>query len=140
MIDPSPHPSSPPEWAPRRRWGVLDFLIALVLLGTGIGTLPLLTAGPGKEARVLLEGKPVARLRLTGEARIITVAGKLGDMQLQYGESGVRVLSAPCPQQICVRQGWVKRSGSRIICLPSHIVVAVGGKAQDASAPDGVTF
>jgi hypothetical protein len=129
-----------PEWAPRFRFGVLDAAIVALVLAVGVWSWPLLMAGPGRIAVVRVDGEAAARLQLTGKERQMTVQGRLGPLLLEYGEQGVRVLAAPCPNQLCVHQSWVKRAGGRIICLPSRIVVALDGSSGTSAAPDGVTY
>lgn len=44
--------------------------------------------------------------------------------------------SANCPDQICVRTGWIEYEGETIVCLPHKIVVSLngGGNGYDAVA------
>jgi hypothetical protein len=134
-------PAQPvPPWAPRFRFGGLDAVIVAMVLATGVWSWPLLMAGPGRVAVVRVDGKAEARLQLTGKERQMTIQGRLGPLLLEYGERGVRVLAAPCPNQLCVHQSWVKRAGGRIICLPSRIVVALDGNSGGSAIPDGVTY
>lgn len=129
-----------PPWAPRFRFGLFDALLIVAVLGASAWTWPLLMAGPGREAVVMIDGKAEARLQLSGSTRQMKVTGRLGPVLLEYGEGGVRVAAAPCPNQICVHQGWVKRAGARIICLPSHIVIALSGPSGQGKSPDGITY
>ncbi len=129
-----------PPWAPRFRFGFFDALLIAAVLGASAWTWPLLMAGPGQEAVVMIDGKAEARLQLSGGTRQMKVTGRLGPMLLEYGESGVRVVAAPCPNQICVHQSWVKRAGARITCLPSHMVIALSGQSSQGRAPDGITY
>ena len=34
---------------------------------------------------------------------------------------------ADCPDELCVRQGWIEYDGQSIICLPNKITVMVSG-------------
>jgi hypothetical protein len=131
---------SHPIWAPRRRFGPLDLLLVLLILGGTILAWPLLWAGPGRVAIVRVNGKAEAKLQLVGSQREWLVQGKMGPLKLAYGSEGVRVLAAACPNQICVHQGWVKRAGARLICLPSHVVIAIDGSVGEAQGPDGITY
>lgn len=44
--------------------------------------------------------------------------------------------SANCPDQVCVRTGWIEYEGETIVCLPHKIVVSLngGGNGYDAVA------
>jgi hypothetical protein len=137
---PAPAPADTPSWAPRRRFGFLDIFIVIVVAAMAITAWPMLMAGPGRTAVVMIGGKPEARLQLVGGQRELLVTGDLGPMRIVYGGEGVRVLAAPCPNQICVHQGWVKRAGARLICLPSHMVIALDGGSAQSQGMDGVTY
>ncbi len=55
----------------------------------------------------------------------------------------VRMARSDCPDQVCVRTGWIAAPGKTIVCLPNRIVVRIEGEtgagADDASpAPDAV--
>lgn len=43
----------------------------------------------------------------------------------------VSITQADCPDQLCVKQGTISRSGQSIVCLPNQVVVSVQAK-QDS--------
>ena len=47
------------------------------------------------------------------------------------------MISAKCPDKLCVQQKAISKSGESIICLPYKIVVRVEG-AKDASDYDSI--
>ncbi len=52
-------------------------------------------------------------------------------------ESGsVRMTSADCPDQICIRQGKISTEGAMITCLPNRVTVQVMG--DDAAGETGL--
>ena len=56
-----------------------------------------------------------------------------GDYTLEIGHGQVRILSAPCANQDCVRTGRISRAGQSIVCLPGRFVVqltAAGGSSD----------
>jgi hypothetical protein len=119
-----------------------DFVLLALILAAGVKTLPWLWTGTGRVALVRVENRDVMRLELHGQNRRATVAGALGPVELEWGEAGVRVTAAPCPNQICVRSGRILRKGHRLVCPPSHLAVAVekGPDIRDPEAVDAVTF
>jgi hypothetical protein len=42
----------------------------------------------------------------------------------------IRMLKANCPEQICVKQGWIKDPGASIVCLPGEIIIHIDGPAD----------
>lgn len=104
-------------------WLDLVCLFAMALLAWHF--LPHLLRGAGREASVVVDGKNYARLHLTGEVRHLHVAGAEGPVEIVYGKQGVHISSAPCTQQLCVRQGWIHLGGARITCLPSKVSIQI---------------
>ena len=49
----------------------------------------------------------------------------------------IAIVSASCPDQICVHQGFISTSLLPITCLPNRLVIRV---RVEASVPDGVTY
>ncbi len=52
--------------------------------------------------------------------------------QVILAEKGrIRFLESDCPNQICVKTGWLSKPGDRAICMPSKVVITiVGGDKQ----------
>jgi hypothetical protein len=67
-----------------------------------------------------------------------TVRGALGMVVLEHGDGAVRILSAPCPGKLCVKQGAAHRSGEKLVCVPSRVVVSLEGGAPDGQVLDAV--
>jgi hypothetical protein len=98
-------------------------LVILTLLSLS-GILFVKTLYPeGNRVTIEVKGKKVYILSVE-EDRMVTVEGPLGKTTIQVKEGRVRVVDSPCPEKICIRQGWI-RSGV-IVCLPNRVVVTVG--------------
>jgi hypothetical protein len=67
----------------------------------------------------------------------VPVPGPLGDTVVVIGEGTVKVLSSPCPEQICVKTGKVSKPGQWIACLPNKVFVAVRGRRNEQ--PDAIS-
>lgn len=61
------------------------------------------------------------------ENRKVTVTGKFGDVRIQIREGRVGVVSADCPNKVCVRTGWRSLAGESIICVPNRVLVKILG-------------
>lgn len=54
------------------------------------------------------------------------VQGRIGVSVLQYDdELGVRFVSSPCPDKLCIRHGWVNDETDLAACLPNGLIVTV---------------
>ncbi|NOZ24852.1 MAG: NusG domain II-containing protein [Nitrospirae bacterium] len=83
-------------------------------------------ASTGDTATVEVNGKLLYRLSLT-EDRTVEVQGPIGVTRIEVRQGRIRIADSPCPNKLCVRQGWTERGA--IICLPNRVVVTIGGGA-----------
>lgn len=101
----------------------LLLLLALLLL-TGLYLRYWQADGHGAEARVLVDGRPWARLNLFHD-HDLDVPGPLGLSHIQVRNGQVRFTSSPCPNQLCVHTGWLSRGGEVAICLPNRVSLQI---------------
>ena len=112
-------------------------VVLAVILACSLGPLFLLRgSGEGGEARILLDGEELRVIDLAGaDPETFAVEGKDGHRNVVEVERGrIRVTEANCPDQVCVRQGWISDGATPIVCLPHALVIEITG-AQDG--PDG---
>lgn len=124
---------------PARLFVPLDaLLLAALLAGGGWATWRLFSAPRGARAVVWIDGKRAAWYPLDGRSVPDSVRGALGMVVLEHGDGAVRILSAPCPGKLCVKQGAAHRSGEKLVCVPSRVVVSLEGGAPDGQVLDAV--
>jgi hypothetical protein len=62
--------------------------------------------------------------------KTLTLNGRLGQATIAIQNGQVRFLHAPCSNQYCVHQGWLKKAGQVSICLPNQISLELMGKSK----------
>jgi hypothetical protein len=70
---------------------------------------------------ILHEGSPLERYN---------IEGKKGQAIVETKGLKVRMLEAPCPDQICVNQGWIDSPRQTIVCVPNEIVIYLDEEAS----------
>jgi hypothetical protein len=92
----------------------------------------------GDIVKIGLDNKTVYTLPL-GEDRTVSVTGPLGDSIIEIKGGRVHMKDSPCPDKLCVQQGWTDRGA--IICLPNKVVISLGEGDQNIPEPgyDAVT-
>jgi hypothetical protein len=89
---------------------VLDKLLFLLL--TIFAVLSFFFVGElfpsGTLVTINVNNKAVYKLPLNKD-RVVKVSGPLGESFVEIQNGKVRMKSSPCPQQICVHQGWINR-------------------------------
>lgn len=114
---------------PRRMVSRTDGAILVLALAGVVASYAWLwrpAGGAGTEASLWVAGREEARLPLDQD-QTRRVEGALGSSLIEVRDGRVRVAASPGPQQICVRAGWLQRSGESAICLPNQVVVEVEG-------------
>lgn len=113
-----------------------DFLM-LLLIGIVAGTLFLWTwssdlarrivkADNRLVAKIEREGKKIAEIDLNSitETQYINFDEGI-KVTIEVKPGKIRFLSSECPDQICVRAGWLTKEGHIAVCLPSRTVVSI---------------
>ncbi len=67
------------------------------------------------------------------EIRVADSDGHYNVVEIAGG--GVRVREADCPNQICVKTGWLSKPGQISFCAPNKVKVVIKGKANQLSVP-----
>ena len=125
----------------RRVWGpsgvrlLIGDALVLCLLGAGVvaASLPRTAGGSHSQAQVVVSGEKVLTLDLSRDG-VHDVLGAVGVTRIEVRGGKVRVLSSPCPRQICRHGGWISNPGTLLVCLPNEIVIRVPGEAPDGLA------
>lgn len=65
---------------------------------------------------------------------------KIGDTNVcEIKDNKVTMISAECPDQLCIHQGPIRLQGETIVCLPNKVVLEVTGiKQTDEEALDEI--
>lgn len=110
---------------------------ALVLLCAAAVVLIHRSGADAVTAEIYQSGKLLYTVNLD-ETRSITVPAPNGGTNTVSIEPGrVCVSHASCPDQVCVRQGWVSQSAIPIVCLPNQLVIQIKGGESHLDAATG---
>ena len=127
----------------RRVWGeggarliVGDaIVISLLVAAVVAASLPNTAGKSHPQAQVVVSGEKVLTLDLS-RAGVHDVLGAIGVTRIEVRDGKVRVLSSPCPRQVCRHGGWIGEPGTLLVCLPNEIVIRVPG--EPAGGPDAI--
>jgi len=112
-------------------------LFLILLIGSVSGIFIARDAMPLATGVVIdVDGKPAYNFPLDVD-RTVTLRGPYGKMVVEIKGRRVRMKEAHCPNQICVKEGWI--SSGVIVCLPNKVVVTVGGGTAGPKGVDAVT-
>lgn len=113
-----------PRYSPTPADWLLAFLLVALSLGSWVwwGRRP-----PGSQLVVECPGR--SQRHPLGLAQVFVVEGPLGQSRVEIAGGQARIAASPCPEQRCVRQGWIRRQGEIAACLPNRVVLRVEGAA-----------
>ncbi|HBA62675.1 MAG TPA: hypothetical protein DCZ20_02330 [Lachnospiraceae bacterium] len=103
-------------------------LLALICVFAGLLLLwqVLRPAGEHAEVTIKVDGEVYGTYSLQEEQKIPIGSSNV----LLISDGKARMLSADCPDQICVHQKAIAKRGESIICLPNQIIVEVTEGAE----------
>ena len=72
------------------------------------------------------------------EGRRLEIHSERGFNEIMIENRSVRMISADCPDQLCLHQLPVSRGFQSIVCLPNRVVVELRNVAESEDWPDGI--
>ncbi len=117
------------------KYKVIGGIIAAVFLVGVVCSVLVLTAQPKSTVRIVSDGETLYAidLRTAKDTTFdIVYGGHVNTVEIK--DSQIRVKAADCPDQTCVKMGWLKSSTMPIVCLPHRMVIEFTGDTADVDA------
>jgi len=118
-----------------KRYRILIGICVLVFLLGVAGCVYLLSAPASGQISIVQDGKTLYSIDLASaknQTLKIEYDGRINLVQIENGR--VRMLDADCPDQLCVRMGWLNARGIPIVCLPNHLLIQFSSPQSDVDA------
>ena len=109
----------------KRDWILIGSLLALALILLGVFSL---LRKDGAWVVVRVDGVETARYRLDQDGQY-ELNGGTNVLRIQDGQAWL--VSADCPDLLCVKQGKIRYEGQTITCLPNRLTVTVYAADKD---------
>lgn len=117
---------------------VLIIIFALVFAAGIAGSVLVMTAPSKNTVHVISDGEILYTFDLRTAADMTLRIGDDGNSNtIEIRDHRIRVLSADCPDQTCVRMGWLSSSAMPIVCLPHHLVITFADSVDGIDAVTG---
>ena len=126
----------------RKKAVLLAAVLLVIAILCGIRIYAVSHSSTGNGQALLLE---TIRLDTVTDEYTFEVPGANGASNTVCVRPGsIAIISANCPDQICVHQGFISTSLLPITCLPNRLVIRVREEAvcldDTTLVPDGVTY
>lgn len=113
-----------------RRYKIVTVLITILLcLVSGISLIALLrpaSRGAGCIADIYQDGELLASIPLDSPdapCRFIVTGENGCSNEIEVRSGSIGVISADCPDKLCVQQGFINNTRLPIVCLPNRLVI-----------------
>lgn len=126
------------EFKKNLKWALVFVLIivicALVIL------LHNNSSKTAKNAEIIQNGEVIRTVDLQNvpkpyEFEVISPDGGYNTVRVEYGKIGI--IHASCPDQICVKQGFIANGVLPVVCLPNRLSVVITDDSNDLDAVTG---
>lgn len=111
-------------------------IVIIVILLIGItGSVLVLTSPAKSRVRVVSDDKIVYSADLSTAADTafdVSFEGHVNTIEVR--DHQIRVRSADCSDQTCVRMGWLKSASMPIVCLPHRLVIEFTDDTREIDA------
>ncbi|MCE5287359.1 MAG: NusG domain II-containing protein [Pelosinus sp.] len=109
-------------------------LIAVLIFAAVCSIIPGLTSVAHEQlfAEIRVDGKLIRTVALRqGYSERIRIGTSQHYNEIEVADKKVRVVDADCPDQICVKTGWISLPSQQIVCLPWHVVIKLSATSQN---------
>jgi hypothetical protein len=97
---------------------------AAVLVGFSLTAF----GGDGKDLMIQITTRDQVLLYPLSVDRTVDIEGPLGISRVSIENDTVRMVSSPCPDQLCLHMGDIHKAGRWIACLPNQVFVRILGQ------------
>jgi hypothetical protein len=122
---------------------ILSAFLVLVLSISLIAVLPSRRKAENYVAEIYQNGELIRTLDLEKDApQIFTIEGDNHcENEIEVRQGSIAVISADCPDKLCVGQGFISDSRIPITCLPNRLVILlILADESGAGTPDAATY
>ena len=118
----------------------VTIISVLLLISAALCLWLWLRPAAGTVANIYLDGECVRSVDLSNLVKpyTFTVTSDRGENVIEVEPGRIRILSADCPDQICVGDGWLSDSAAPIVCLPHRLVIELAGDAAGDTGLDSI--
>lgn len=103
---------------------LIILIIALIALIIFAITMRTAYDADNKVASITVDQKPYMTLPMNTDTTV-AIINEYGSNTIEIKDGSVKVISADCPDKICVHTKAAQKVGDIIVCLPHRIIITV---------------
>ncbi len=109
----------------KRDFILIGVIVAAIVIAFAVQGL---TVEDGAYVLVRVDGEEVGRYSLSQDGEY-ELNGGTNVLRIEQGQA--YLISANCPDRLCVKQGRISKRGETITCLPNRLTVTVYGADEN---------
>jgi hypothetical protein len=74
---------------------------------------------------VKLGEKTIKTVVLTKKPSTLNLKTEHGVVQIEIKDKQARIISSPCKDKLCLKQGFISKPGETIVCLPEKVLLTI---------------
>lgn len=120
---------------------IISAMLCLILILCLLAIFLPPSHNPGCIAEIYQDGKRLASIPLddVGDSCRFTVTGENGCInEIEVRPGSIGIVSADCPDRLCVHQGFIDHAGLPIVCLPNKLVILLW--EPNLESPDATVY
>lgn len=110
------------------KYKLLTIIAAVILIAGIAGSIFVLNLPKKNAAEIRQDGRVIRTVSLAdAKDEVFELKYHGGKNIIEIKDGRIRVREADCPDQTCVRMGWLSSSALPVVCLPHHLEIAFVG-------------
>ena len=112
---------------------LIGLLVVIAVGGIGLGMNRLASSGTGALTAQISVGGTIKQTVPLREGYRQEIQLKNGDHYnvIEIVNGKIHIRQADCPDQLCVRSGWIGIATQQIVCLPNRVVIKIVAAEND---------
>lgn len=110
-------------------------LVLVLLLAASFGfyqTTVKTASHRGSYAVIMANGEEYSRIDLNNNGPSeFTIITPQGYNTVEVGNNRIRIKEASCPDQTCVKEGWISRANEMTVCMPNRVYIKIVGREME---------
>lgn len=119
-----------------------DYIIVILLFAIATGLAYQVTVNKDKlftTAIIVSDDKVVSEYRIDASYEKIVEVDEDGHLNiLEMKDGKIKMISADCPDQICVHSRPISKNGEMIVCLPNKVYVKIEGSDEPSPGEEDI--
>lgn len=112
--------------------GDVLIIAVLSLICVFLFVFPLFMGSENVVAAVWLDGEKVKEVNISDTSESFEFS--VGNCVLSVEKGKIRFVSSDCPDELCIKSGYLSKNGDTAACLPNKVVVKIEAKKEKLDA------